>query len=152
MKRAAVIFCVAFTVLLAVVLWPTASPPTRAQGIFPGPSPAAGVPTLLATHPMPVPEVPPERTPTPPPPQSADETSRAIRVSPDLSFETTVEALLALLPRLSPDEQVQAAMHIAACSDDTLAATWAQELHALPPAAAKVLRDDLTLREAVRRE
>ena len=63
----------------------------------------------------------------------------------DEGIPTTVNQLLSALPKLNPEQQAEAAQHIANLSDDTLAAQWAQKMIAqsLPQSASEVLFNDL---------
>ncbi|GAB4181853.1 MAG: hypothetical protein Fur0032_22980 [Terrimicrobiaceae bacterium] len=58
-----------------------------------------------------------------------------------ISHEQAARNLLTLLPRLSPEDQEEAAQHIANLSDEAVAAEWAQKLrkNQLPQPAAEVL-------------
>lgn len=58
-----------------------------------------------------------------------------------ISHEQAARNLLSLLPRLSPDDQEEAAQHIANLSDEKVAAEWAQKLrrNQLPQPAAEIL-------------
>jgi hypothetical protein len=63
----------------------------------------------------------------------------------DLDFPTTVHRLIATLPKLNPEQQAEAAQHIANLSDDALAAQWSQKMivQSLPQPASEVLFSDL---------
>lgn len=63
----------------------------------------------------------------------------------DEDFASTVNELLAAMPKLNPDQQAEAAQHIANLSDDALAAQWSQKMIAqsLPQTASEVLFNDL---------
>lgn len=60
-------------------------------------------------------------------------------------FLTTVNQLLAAMPKLNPEQQAEAAQHIANLSDDTLASQWLQKMivQSLPQPASEVLFNDL---------
>ena len=63
----------------------------------------------------------------------------------DLDFPSTVNQLLAAMPKLNPEQQAEAAQHIANLSDDALAAQWSQKMivQSLPQPASEVLFNDL---------
>ena len=56
-----------------------------------------------------------------------------------------MDQLLSALPKLNPEQQAEAAQHIANLSDDALAAQWAQKIlsQTLPQSACEVLFNDL---------
>jgi hypothetical protein len=60
-------------------------------------------------------------------------------------FPTTVNQLLAAMPKLNPNQQAEAAQHIANLSDDTLAAQWSQKMivQSLPQPASEALFNDM---------
>lgn len=64
---------------------------------------------------------------------------------PDEDFANTVNHLLAEMPKLNPDQQAEAAQHIANLSDDTLAAQWSQKMivQSLPQPASEALFNDM---------
>ena len=63
----------------------------------------------------------------------------------DEDFANTVNQLLVAMPTLNPDQQAEAAQHIANLSDDALAAQWSQKMivQSLPQPASEVLFNDL---------
>ena len=63
----------------------------------------------------------------------------------DEDFANTVNQLLAAMPKLNPEQQAEAAQHIANLSDDALAAQWSQKMivQSLPQPASEVLFNDL---------
>ena len=63
----------------------------------------------------------------------------------DEDFASTVNELLAAMSKLNPDQQAEAAQHIANLSDDALAAQWSQKMivQSLPQPASEVLFNDL---------
>jgi len=63
----------------------------------------------------------------------------------DEDFANTVNQLLAAMPKLNPDQQAEAAQHIANLSDDALAAQWSQKMivQSLPQPASEVLFNEL---------
>ena len=63
----------------------------------------------------------------------------------DEDFASTVNQLLAAMPKLNPEQQVEAAQHIANLSDDALAAQWSQKMivQSLPQPASELLFNDL---------
>jgi ABC-type transporter Mla subunit MlaD len=79
-------------------------------------------------------------------PSSGDEDPVSeILASSEEDFATTVNHLLAAMPKLNPDQQAEAAQHIANLSDDALAAQWSQKMivQSLPQPATEVLFNDL---------
>jgi len=79
-------------------------------------------------------------------PSSGDEDPVSeILASSEEDFATTVNYLLAAMPKLNPEQQAEAAQHIANLSDDTLAAQWSQKMivQSLPQPASEVLFNDL---------
>lgn len=64
---------------------------------------------------------------------------------PDEDFANTVNQLLSAMAKLNPEQQAEAAQHIANLSDDTLAAQWSQKIisQSLPQPASEVLFNDL---------
>ena len=64
---------------------------------------------------------------------------------PDEDFANTVNQLLTALPKLNPEQQAEAAQHIANLSDDALAAQWSQKMivQSLPQPASELLFNDL---------
>jgi hypothetical protein len=63
----------------------------------------------------------------------------------DLDFPSTVNRLIAILPKLNSDEQAEAAQHIANLSDDEAAKSWLPKVinQSLPQPAAEVLFNDM---------
>jgi len=63
----------------------------------------------------------------------------------DEDFANTVNQFLAAMPKLNPDQQAEAAQHIANLSNDTLAAQWSPKMivQSLPQPASEVLFNDL---------
>jgi hypothetical protein len=64
---------------------------------------------------------------------------------PDEHFANTVNQLLVAMPTLNPEQQAEAAQHIANLSDDALAAQWSQKMIAqsLPQPASEALFNDM---------
>ena len=63
----------------------------------------------------------------------------------DEDFANTVNQLLAAMSKLNPEQQAEAAQHIANLSDDALAAQWSQKMivQSLPQPASEVLFNEL---------
>lgn len=60
-------------------------------------------------------------------------------------FSTTVRELLAVIPKLDPESQADAAQHVANLSDDSLAVEWSEKIvsRQLPDPACEVLFHDM---------
>jgi hypothetical protein len=77
--------------------------------------------------------------------ESATDPISEILSHSDEDFANTVNQLLVAMPTLNPDQQAEAAQHIANLSDDALAAQWSQKMivQSLPQPASEVLFNDL---------
>jgi len=75
----------------------------------------------------------------------AEDPVSEILLRSDEDFANTVNQLLSAMAKLNPEQQAEAAQHIANLSDDTLAAQWSQKMivQSLPQPASEVLFNDL---------
>lgn len=87
----------------------------------------------------------PSSAPVPPPLDEDHFLITDILLDERYDMPATAARLLQLLPRLQPEQQEEAAHHIANLTDDPDAGEWSRKLAAddLPPAAAEVFFNDL---------
>ncbi len=139
-------------VFCGLVFWGTQEPEKRP----PAPPPAKTTsrpiaPPSSATHQANAESARPRFSPPPPPSSGVytedqgTEVISQLLLDDSLEHEEVARQLLALLPRFAPDQQEEAAQHIANLAEDNLAAEYAAMLvrNSLPAPAAEVFFSEL---------
>lgn len=133
------VLVLAGVVVIFVTLRPVEEP-ARPAAPATAATPAATPAKALTGEPLPTPGPITAQTPA----AAVEDGATAISTilgDESISHEQAARNLLALLPNLSPEDQEEAAQHIANLSDEKVAADWAQKLrrNQLPKPAAEVL-------------
>lgn len=104
--------------------------------------------STTTSEPAQTPGAPTSATPQPSPTlseETVEDPVSEILSRSDEDFANTVNQLFAAMSKLNPEQQAEAAQHIANLSDDALAAQWSQKMivQSLPQPASEVLFNDL---------